>query len=140
MDNMSADKMSLKGKGLVWELVLQGGGIKNFLLFDGIVGIICLFFSLVTGSLLPFGLFSLITVAILAFLFKLASSPKDRIFFLDSNTYYRVIKMQMSLMGDSSGIKQIGPKTEFVQPVIDTKGDIVTEAKADYKKTIGDKS
>lgn len=137
MRKMIEDKISLKGKGLIWELVLQGGGVKNFLILIGIVGTICLLFSWFTNSLLPFYLFAVVVLAVIVFLFKLASSPEGRLFFLDSNTYFRIIKMQMSLMGDSSGIKQIGPKTQFVQPVIETRGDVITEAKVDYKKARG---
>ena len=135
-NSMSTDKLSLKGQGYIWELILQGGGVKNFILILGIVGTISFLFTWVTGSLLPLGLFATVTVAIIWFLCHLANSPEGRMFFLDTNSYVRIVKMQMALMSDKSGPKQMGAKTQFVQPVLETQGDIITEAKLDTKKAL----
>lgn len=136
---MGSDKMSLKAKGLLWELVLQGGGAKFFLIFIAIVGVVCFLFSLVTKSLIPLGLFGIITAGTLAFLCYLASTPEGRLFFLDSNSFVRVIKMQMELMGNKGRKHLIGPKTQFVQPVFSTPGDVLTEAKSDSQKALAEK-
>lgn len=133
---MSPDKMSLKTKGFLWELMLQGGGAKFFLFFIAIVGVVCILFSWVTKSLLPFSLFAIIAVVTLYLLCRLVGTTEGRLFFLDSNSYVRIVKMQMALIGDKSGLKQIGPRTQFVQPIIGTPGDVITEAKEGYRRAV----
>lgn len=113
---VAGDTTKLSGLGFIWEHVLRGGGIKGFLSFVGTVGVLCVFFALVTGSVLPFGLFAVVVLLTFGFMCYLASSPEGRLFFLDSSSYVRVIKMQMDLMSDKSGPKQIGSRTQFVQP------------------------
>ena len=114
---VAGDTTKFSGRGFVWESVLQGGGVKFFIQVIERSGIGLIIFSFIVDSWVPFALFALILILIVGFSFYLARTPEGRLFFLDSNSFIRAMRMQMELMGDSSGFKRIGPKTEFVQPV-----------------------
>ncbi len=133
---MSKDKVTLKVGGQLMQLVLHSGGVKSFIYLDAVIGVVCLLFSFVTQSLVPFGFYAILTIGIFCLLTKLALSPDGWAFFLESNFLFQVIKMQMKLIGD----KQIGKvrmrDTKLVQPVLEPPRDILTEAKLDHKKAL----
>lgn len=133
---MSKDKLTLKGNGYLMQLVLHSGGVKNFIFLDAVVGGVCIIFALVIQSSWPFFFWVIVTIAIFGLLAKLALSKDGWAFFLESNYLFKVVRMQMQLTGD----KQIGraklEDAKLVQPILETSGDIETEAKIDYKKAI----
>ncbi|MBI3290454.1 hypothetical protein HYZ78_03605 [Candidatus Microgenomates bacterium] len=136
---MSKDKVTLKGNGYMAQWVLHSGGAKTFVLLVAVIGAVCIIFSFITRSLLPFVFWVVITTGITGLLAKLALSPNGWAFFLESNLLFQVIKLQMELIGD----KQIGraqiEDAKFVQPILETPGDIETETKTDHRKVLAER-
>jgi len=122
--------------GFILQLAVNSGGVKNFILFDGVVGFICVLFTWASNSPLPFIFWTCGTGYIFYLLGKLAMDPQGRAFFLDTNYFYKYLRWQAELLGDKEGGKLSLDKPQEVQPILDTPGDVVTEAKTDTRKAI----
>lgn len=136
---MGKDELTLKGRSFMMRLILHSGGIKNFIVLEGVIGFFCILFSLVTKSLFPFWFFVLVTTIILVLLVKLALSPKGWAFFLESNYLYQVIRTQMELTGDKKAGLQKLENAKLVQPIVETTADVKTIAKIDQERAVKEK-
>jgi len=142
-DKAEKDKLTFRINrvdGFLLQLAVNSGGVKNFILFDGVVGFICVLFTWATGSLLPFIFWACGTGYIFYLFGKLAKDPQGRAFFLDTSYFYKYLRWQAELLGDKEGGKLKLDKPQEVQPILDVPGDIMTEAKIDARKAIAERS
>lgn len=136
MGKMKKDELILKGKGLDFSFLLSSDGVRVFVWFAAIIGVIALFFTIIFAFInvwlvpIPFLIWSFTVYKTLIFLLKMAKNKSGWAFFLNTHYLFRYFEHQMALTGDKTrGITKIEAGS-LVQPIL-TPGDVITEARQD---------